>query len=216
MKCMDRREDLNSLVTDIQVRLADSVRNGLGPTCIVFDIDDTLISDESYPIADVVSLLKFCKTQGCAIGLVTARHKSMRKITGDELKGVHILEGQDYLPEDLFFCPESYRTTYVNISKWKQSARKFLKNKYKSVFCTIGDQWTDLVEIQEELDRKRLDEAYSTQITPYLFFELYDGISMHGLKLKSNPNIIPRYNVVPRYRQDALQEGKKTHFDFGL
>jgi hypothetical protein len=205
MKCIDRREELSWLVTEIQIRIAESFQKGLGQTCIVFDIDDTLISDESYPIADMVSLLKFAKKNGCAIGLVTARHRSMRKITGEELKGVHILEGVDYAPEDLFFCPDSYRVSYVKISQWKQSARKFLKNKYKTVLCTVGDQWTDLVEIQDELERKRLDEAYSTQITPYLLFELYDGISMYGLKLKSNPIIEPKFKVV-----SSPPSGEKT------
>jgi hypothetical protein len=194
MKCLDRREEISALVTEVQLRVADSLRTGGG--CIVFDIDDTIISEESYPLAEVIALLKFSKKNGCAIGLVTARHRSMRKITGDELKGVQILEGQDYLPEDLFFCPDAYRTSYVKISQWKQSARKFLKNKYKNILCTVGDQWTDLVEIKDELERKRLDEAYSTQITPYLLFELYDGISMYGLKLKSNPIIVPKYNVL--------------------
>jgi len=195
MMCIDRR-DLNSLVTETQSRLIETLQSlGGSSTCIIFDIDDTLISEDSYPLLEVVSLLKFCKMQGCAIGLVTARHKSLRKITGDELKGVKIIEGEDYVSEDLFFCPENYRTSYVKISQWKQSARKFLKNKYKHVFFTVGDQWTDLIEIQDEQDRTRLDQAYSTEITPYLLFELYDGICTYGLKLKSYPTVQPRYTM---------------------
>ena len=197
MKCIYRKEDLNFLVTETQSRLIESLRSLNGQsTCIIFDIDDTLISENSYPLRDVVSLLKFCKQRGCSIGLVTARHKSMREITRDELRGVQIIEGEDYDPTDLFFCPEDYRKTYVKISKWKQSARTFLKNKYKHVFCTVGDQWTDLVEIQDELERERLDQAYSTQITPYLLFELCDGISAYGLKLKSDPIVEPKYSIV--------------------
>lgn len=117
----------------------------------------------------------------------------MRKFTIDELKGVQIVQGRDYAAEDLFFCPDSYRINFVKISQWKQSARKFLKNKYGSVLCTIGDQWTDLVEIHNEQERSRLDEAYSTRITPYLLFKLFDGISKYGIKLKSDPVIEPKF-----------------------
>lgn len=164
--------------------------------CIIFDIDDTLVSENSYPIIDVVNLLKFCKSLGCKIGLVTARHSSMRKFTIDELKGIQVLQGRDYDPEDLFFCPDSYRISFVKISQWKQSARKFLKNKYETVFCTVGDQWTDLVEIQNEKERSHLDEAYNTQFTPYLLFKLYDGISKYGIKLKSDPTIDPKFVMI--------------------
>jgi hypothetical protein len=77
----------------------------------------------------------------------------------------------------------------------KEKVHEYLKNKYKHVFCTVGDQWTDLIEIQDEQDRTRLDKAYSTEITPYLLFELYDGICTYGLKLKSYPTVQPRYTM---------------------
>jgi len=211
MRCIERQEHLNSLVTETQSRLIETLRSlGGRSTCIIFDIDDTLISEDSYPLLEVVELLKFCRQKGCAVGLVTARHKSMRKITGDELKGVKIIEGIDYAPEDLFFCPEEYRTSYVKISQWKQSARLFLKNKYKHVFCTVGDQWTDLVEIKDEMDRERLDLSYSTEITPYLLFELTDGISAYGLKLKSYPKIKPKFTIFQNNKKRIQQTTQIT------
>jgi len=135
----------------------------------------------------------------------------MRKFTIDELKGVHIIQGRDYAPEDLFFCPDAYRVSFVKISQWKQSARKFLKNKYGSVLCTIGDQWTDLIEIKQETERARLDEAYSTSLTPYLLFKLYDGICSYGIKLKSDPIIEPKF-VIFKVGQQSSQSQSQVYF----
>jgi len=195
MECIHKKEKLTDLINDAKLLLIETLQSLGQSTCVIFDIDDTLISENSYPLVGVVDFLKFCKEKGCAIGLVTARHKSLRDITGDELKGVKIIKGEDYAPEDLFFCPQEYRTSYVKISQWKESARLFLRNKYKHVFCTVGDQWTDLIKIKDEDERKRLDEVYSSQITPYSLFLIHDGISKYGLKLKSDPTVKPKYLV---------------------
>jgi hypothetical protein len=195
MECIDKQETAEKLISQLEDRL---IQTQVTPNKLVavFDIDDTLISDESFPIADVIFLLKTCKKFGCTIGLVTARHTSMRKVTIDELKGVNILENVDYLSEDLFFCPEDYRSSYVKISQWKKSARKFLKNKYGPVFITVGDQWTDLIEITNEEERHFLNDAYGTEQNPYLLFILHDGISSYGLKLKSSPIVLPKFTIV--------------------
>jgi len=212
MQCILKKEDLNFIISKTQTSLIEFLSSSnRQSTCIIFDIDDTLISENSYPIKDVIDLLKFCKQRGCVIGLVTARHKSLRNITRDELKGVQIIEGEEYAPEDLFFCPENYRTSYVKISEWKQSARQFLKNKYKHVFCTVGDQWTDLIKIKNEEERERLDEAYSTQYTPYLLFYLRDGISMYGLKLKSYPVVKPKFTVL--FQNKEKKDGNTTQIE---
>jgi len=195
MECLDKHETVQRLNSKLEDLLLDAK---LPPKkqCVVFDIDDTLISDDSYPINDVISLLKLFKKHGCLIGLVTARHSSMRKATGDELRGVNIVQGVDYDPEHLFFCPDDYRGSYVRISQWKQSARKFLKNKHGPVFVTVGDQWTDLIEIDSEDERSFLNDAYGTDQNPYLLFKLHDGISSYGLKLKSSPIVLPRFTMV--------------------
>jgi hypothetical protein len=198
MECLDKQQSAEKLILALEDRLAEAQST---PTklCAVFDIDDTLISEESFPISDVIALKKTCLQFGCTIGLVTARHPSMRKVTIDELRGVNILDGIDYAPEDLFFCPEDYRSSFVKISQWKKSARKFLKNKYGPVFVTAGDQWTDLIEISSEEERKFLDDAYGTDINPYQLFKLHDGISSYGLKLKSSPVVLPKFTMVQGY-----------------
>jgi hypothetical protein len=195
MECLDKQENATKLISMLEDLVIDSKLSS-SKHCVVFDIDDTLISEDSYPIHDVIGLLKMFKKHGCLIGLVTARHPSMRKATGDELRGVNILQGVDYEPENLFFCPEDYRSSFVRISQWKQSARKFLKNKHGPVFCTVGDQWTDLIEIHAEDERSFLNNAYGTDVNPYLLFKLHDGISSYGLKLKSSPIVLPKFTMV--------------------
>jgi hypothetical protein len=179
-----------------------------GKKCVVFDIDDTLLSENSYPIMEVVKLLKFVRAHNYAVALVTARHISMRKFTILELNAIDIKETRDYLPEDLFFCPDSHRTSFVKISQWKNSSRKTMKHKYSSVFCTVGDQWTDLVEIKEEKERQNLDIAYFTSAYPYLLFKLYHDHAEYGLKLKSDPIIPPKFVVLKVGNESELTQSK--------
>ena len=193
IECLLKEESLHTLCTRAEDMFSSEV---FSKKCAVFDIDDTLISEHSYPIKEVILLLQFFKTHSCPIALVTARHSSMRKITIDELKGAQVVLGRDYKPEDLFFCPDAYRKDFVKISEWKQSARKFLSLKYGGILCTVGDQWTDLIKIKEDNDRYRLDKSHNTQMFPYLLFRLYDGISSYGIKLKSDPIVSPKFVMI--------------------
>lgn len=205
IECLQKHEYANELVKFLEnLMIEQNDQKG----CIVFDIDDTLVSQESYPLQDIVRFLHFCKKQGFIIALVTARHSSMNIITKVELQGINIIQGRDYKAEDLFFCPDSYRVSYVKISQWKQSARKFLKNKYKTVFLTVGDQWTDLITIKDEKDRRHLDQAYSTFTHPYLVFKLYDGIANYGFKLKDSPVVEPKYVLLKVGRNSSKLQSK--------
>lgn len=148
---------------------------------VVFDIDDTLVRENSDPIREVIRLLGKFVAMGCVIGLVTARHESMREFTIQELSDVGITP-QIYRGENLKFCPQEYRTSFTSISKWKQSARYFLKaNTRRKLLCTVGDQWTDLITIESDRERSLLDDAYGSD--KLRLVRLNDNLCMFGLKL---------------------------------
>jgi hypothetical protein len=148
---------------------------------VIFDIDDTLVREDSSPIKEVIDLLGSFVKMGCVIGLVTARHESMREFTIQELTDVGITP-QVYKGEHLKFCPQEYRTIFTSISKWKQSARYFIKsNTKRKLLCTVGDQWTDLITIESDRERALLDDAYGSD--KLRFVRLNDNLCLFGIKL---------------------------------
>jgi hypothetical protein len=148
---------------------------------VVFDIDDTLVRDTSEPLPEVVALLKHFASLKYVIGLITARHDSMREFTVKELFSLGITSDM-FEGENLKFCPQLYRTNFTSISKWKQSARYFLKNRYKrKLLCTVGDQWTDLITISSDKERAMLDEAYGA--SELRLMRLNDGLCIFGIKI---------------------------------
>jgi hypothetical protein len=156
--------------------------------CVVFDIDDTLVRDvdsdsarKTEAISEVCSLLFMFHRMGCIIGLVTARSTSMREETISELASLNI-NYSIYDASNLLFCPEEYRKSFTQISKWKKSARYFIKTLSKrKMLCTIGDQWTDLIAIKDDSYKQLLDQAYGSDKLRLL--RLHDGISIFGIKL---------------------------------
>lgn len=154
---------------------------------IVFDIDDTLITDEDpspRPIAETLALFFRLHELGARIWLVTARHPSIKDETYKELKQVGIL--RKHLQGDIFFAPEKYRKSMVSVSKWKKRMRATIAQKEGApVMLTVGDQWSDLMEVQGMSEFQELDDAYGVANTPYVLFLVDDGLSIYGLKLLS-------------------------------
>lgn len=154
--------------------------NSKKPPLIVFDIDDTLVT-ENGRIDSMIQLLHAFHKLSAIICLVTARHPSMRKETIQELdmKGV-----KTYMYTDISFSPESYRKNMKLVGDWKAKMRRELASKHKTpVLLTAGDQWTDLVQVQSVYDLQVLDEAFGTSHTPFLLVRPSDGVSILGLKL---------------------------------
>ncbi len=154
--------------------------------CAVLDIDDTLISDETFgwrAIPSVIRLYRAMKTLGCKVFLVTAREdaKDVVDWTKDQLRVVGITD-----QDGLYLCPRSSRDSMAAVGKWKASMRKKLAKQFGGcVVLTVGDQWTDIVE---EKDAGSID-AYAKYdgLTkdPYCIVRTNDKVSIWGLKLKA-------------------------------
>ena len=173
---------------------------------VVFDIDDTLVREDSSPLKEVIELLGTFFKMGCVIGLVTARHESMREFTIQELAEVGITS-QVYRGEHLKFCPQEYRTSFTSISKWKQSARYFLKaNTKRKLLCTVGDQWTDLVTIESDRERALLDDAYGSD--KLRLMRLNDNLCMFGLKIPLPPETLPQQEAQEFLDKLAAQKSR--------
>ena len=150
------------------------------PPLIVFDIDDTLVT-ETGRIDSMIELLQAFHKLSATICLVTARHPSMRNETIQELhdKGI-----QAHMYEDISFSPENYRKSMKLVGDWKAKRRYELANKHKTpVLLTAGDQWTDLIRVDSVDDLQLLDDAFGTSHNPFLLVRPSDGISILGLKL---------------------------------
>lgn len=149
---------------------------------IVFDIDETLVLDDSKPLPEVIALLKRLRALNCRIFLVTARHPSARDFTIKELADVGVTS--DFYDE-LALCPQRFRVSMNLVGDWKKSQRQAIANRYKMpVLLTVGDQWTDLTSVKSLQEMNALDEAYGTEHTPWTLVRLEDGIGFYGLKLK--------------------------------
>ena len=146
---------------------------------VVFDIDDTLVRDDSTPLPEVVMLFRKLRRIGSKIFLVTARHPSMRKQTVTELQSIGI---DPMMYESLMITPKEYRTSMKKVGEWKFFARQSISTRYGApIALTIGDQWTDVFKVAEE-EMAQLDQAYPQ---PFIFGFVEDDYTLMFLKLKS-------------------------------
>lgn len=167
-----------------RVALAEALVHPL----IVFDIDDTLVYDNSTIVVDVVKLYNRLLDLGARIFLVTARKASMRAETFTELKKVGILPrtptANGFL--ELLICPDLSRVSMAAVSKWKATARQRIANVHGApITLTIGDMWSDMVQITQSSDLDALDTAYGVAHTPWILVRPDDGIACLGLKLQA-------------------------------
>lgn len=155
-----------------------------GRPIVVFDIDDTLIFDVPNkttltPHKHVIDLFQRLQELGTDIHLVTARlnDRQMRKETEKEL----FLYNLRY--DSLTLAPQRARTSMTSVSKWKMETRKKIGLRYSSPIClTVGDQWGDMIVLEEDDHIDTLDEEHSS---PYILLRPNDGVSLWGLKLPS-------------------------------
>jgi len=143
----------------------------------VFDIDDTLIFDDdrATPNIQVKHLLEVARAYGCKIRLVTAREKSPEVLrwTRQELKR----HGITY--DSLALAPKRSRNSMADVSRWKASERQ----KYAPILLTVGDQWSDIIVLQNDDDIDALDKVLKTVDSPWLLVRPHDNIAEYGLKL---------------------------------
>lgn len=163
--------------------LNPSAENTWSEPLVVFDIDATIVTRESKPIAATIKLLKRLRKARARIHLVTARHPSIRQETIDELISVGITPD---LYDSLMITPEADRKHMGAVGKWKENARRSIALQENSlIVLTIGDQWTDLVVVSSAEEMAELDSAFIGfgYCPKYVLVRPKDGISCLGLKL---------------------------------
>ena len=161
----------------------ESLSRALDAPLVVFDIDDTLLRSDSSHVTEVVKLYNRLKALGAKVHLVTARSSSMYAYTVAELKRMHIV-GYEH---PVMLCPEHARKSMVTVSEWKSLARQNIANHTGApITLTVGDQWSDMIQIQSENDLATLDATFATPSASYVIVQPNDGISLLGLKLKAD------------------------------
>ena len=149
----------------------------------VFDIDDTLVFDMqpmSVPHPAIVNLLQDLHNLGVSIHLVTARldEPSMHDETLNELRRL----GIKY--KSLHLAPAEARITMPHVSEWKMRTRRNIATEHScAVTLTVGDQWGDMVVLEDEKSIDKLDREFGTRVLPYLIVRPEDNVSLWGLKL---------------------------------
>jgi hypothetical protein len=150
---------------------------------VVFDIDATLVLDDSSAIEPTVQMLKKLCTH-CRIFLITARHISMRDETIAELKSVGILPS---MYESLMLSPPEDRIDMKRVGEWKERMRKKIGILAQApIALTIGDQWTDIYAVASKEELDELDAGFLGwgKCSKYALVRPNDGISALGLKLE--------------------------------
>lgn len=66
-----------------------------------------------------------------------------------------------------------------DVSRWKATER----SKYAPVLLTVGDQWSDIIVIENDDDIDALDAFLKTIDSPWLLVRPHDKIAEYGLKL---------------------------------
>jgi len=162
---------------------AVGARAGFDRPLVVFDIDATLVLDDSSAIEPAVRMLKkIC--DHCRVFLITARHQSIRDETITELKSVGI---QPHMYEGLMLAPPEDRKDMQRVGLWKERMRKKIGIQAQApIALTIGDQWTDIISIETENEMQELDSGFLGwgKCAKYALVRPNDGISALGLKLE--------------------------------
>lgn len=157
-------------------------------TCVVFDIDDTLIESEmGNCIKETKELAQYCHKNNIPTFFITARLKE-KDVIRDTLKELRD-QGIEVEEENLKLSPASWRESFPKISQWKRNTReKISKSLGHKITFTLGDQWGDLLAINESEFKNLNGLFYGNQKKPpsAVMIRTEDDISLWGLKLLSN------------------------------
>ena len=160
-------------------------QGGRASPIVVFDIDDTLLSETTgkvKPIESAIQLFNHLQNTGAYPVLVTARlnDTSMQRLTVSSLQKLGIRDWKE-----LHLAPASARKSMTAVSKWKHSIRAATAKRMKQpVVLSVGDQWGDLLPLGADEDIDDMDEAFGVR-EPYQLVRPQDGYTLWGLKLKS-------------------------------
>ena len=152
---------------------------------VVFDIDATLLTesrDETkfFKLRKIVWLLRKVKELGGEVHLVTARNDdpSTKRWTEAQLSLIGLVKGKDY--DSLSCVPSEMRERMSDVSIVKARLREKAAGRGGVVALTVGDQWTDLMQVKDDDEIESLDKEYGASFT---IMRLNDGVSIWGLKL---------------------------------
>jgi hypothetical protein len=103
--------------------------------CVIFDIDDTLITNNHIPIKEVIEFYKYVKYNlNISTIIITARKKTTEYQTKKLLDKIGIF---DY---DFLFMRDNF---YIkNISYFKFDMRKILSERYE-IIANVGNYYSD-------------------------------------------------------------------------
>jgi len=165
-----------------------SARNS-APALVVFDIDDTLLHDLDrsvtkgavIPNTAIVNLAKRLYEIGAEVHLVTARLDCKEMVEASK----HEMDVLGIKYHSLSLAPKSARISMATVSKWKMSTRLRIARQdvHNPIALTVGDQWGDMVVLQNDYTIDELDNKFKSYIIPYILMRPGDGVSLWGLKL---------------------------------
>ena len=145
----------NECVTYVKNIVATISHSDLSKYWIVFDIDQTLLTDEKFkhlyrsrndifrfqhrgnhdPILPMVDLYNWCSSQGLKMCIITGRNDSIQKVTQENLYRVGIRK-----------CHRFYtKRGKENTMSYKSRCRKEIIDTGGIILANIGDQDTDLL-----------------------------------------------------------------------
>ena len=157
------------------------------PCAVVFDIDDTLIESEmGNGIKETKDLYHFCNKHKIPTFFITARLKE-KEVIQETLKQLEE-HGMQVPEENLKLSPASYRESFPRISQWKHKTREKIASQLgHQITFTIGDQWGDLIAINDHEYKKFNKEFYIDDKPPSaILMRPNDKVSHWGLKILSS------------------------------
>jgi predicted secreted acid phosphatase len=154
-------------------------------SAIVLDIDATILyntkktnfCDGALPNPLIMDVYSKALEKNIAVYFVTARRESESNYawTTKQLKCI----GADKYAQ-LRMRPESYNTA-AKVSKFKLAARRAIKKESKrTIILNVGDQWTDLVSIN---NNNEIDALINLDNKSYWFFKPANNEVEWALKL---------------------------------
>jgi hypothetical protein len=147
-----------------------SVLKPRGKSCVVFDIDDTLLTRtskkgepyDSAVIEPVFKLYQYALSLGLSVYIVTARPHTDEnlRLTKTELDrlGISVYDGLFLMPMEYYAGFKNQASPFYNdYSNYKYQARRWIQNVGgKEILLTTGDNWADML----------LDHSQVTSTTP--------------------------------------------------
>lgn len=154
---------------------------------VVADIDDTLITETTRsfkPIKEVCELLHRVRAAGGLVFLLTARESDaeVREFTLKQLESIGFKLKTDF--DFLYLCPAHLRVSRASISRFKADVRAKVRRVLgHMITMTIGDQWSDGVQVRSATEFASLDRVILNK--PFAILMLNDRTASFFVKLRA-------------------------------